>query len=107
MGKLIDADKLKEALNGKEVMWYPDSERGNTYDGTTYDCTTIVDIIDEQPEAYSVEKVVKQLEEEKEFSFADFESYARELGYEEDDNDWFYMGLWRAVQIVKAGGQND
>lgn len=106
MGRLIDADKLKKALSGKEVMWYPNSERGNTYDGTTYDCTTIVDIIDNQPEAYSVEKVVNQLEEEKEFSFADFEAYAKGLGFIEDD-DWFCKGLGRAIEIVKGGGVDE
>ena len=43
MSRLIDADAFVEAIKGVEVIWYLD---GN-YE--TYDDTTIMDIIEEQP----------------------------------------------------------
>lgn len=49
------------------------------------------------------DKVVEQLEEEKEYSHADFEKYAEEHGIDSND-DWHYVGLKRAIEIVKAGG---
>lgn len=47
--------------------------------------------------------IVKQLEEERKYSYADFEQYA-ELHNIDPEDDWFYVGLKRAIQIVKAGG---
>ena len=51
------------------------------------------------------EKVVAQLEEEKDYSYADMDEYASryELNLADCD-DWFYKGLARAIDIVKAGG---
>lgn len=53
--------------------------------------------------AYDVDKVVEQLKTEKEYSDADYEAYAEELGLDVED-DWHYSGLKRAIEIVKAGG---
>lgn len=57
--------------------------------------------------AYDVNKVVKQLEEEREYSYADFERYAGEYNFDSDYDDWFNEGLKRAIEIVKGGGIND
>lgn len=48
-------------------------------------------------------KVLEQLRDEEELSYADFEIYAEEHGLSEDD-DWHHRGLGRAVEIVKRGG---
>lgn len=48
MSRLIDADVFVEAIKGVEVTWYLD---GN-YE--TYDDTTIMDIIEEQPTVEAV-----------------------------------------------------
>ena len=61
----------------------------------------------ESKPAFDTEKVVEQLEEEREHSYADFCEYL--INYELDndfevDDDWFYKGLIRAKQIVRKGG---
>lgn len=57
----------------------------------------------EQPKRYDMDKIIDQLEEEKEYANADFESYVREktphLDSEYDDT--FSQGIERAIQIVK------
>ena len=84
--RLIDADMLKKYMlnNGKEV------ERFLQY-------------IDEQPTVFDVDKVVEQLDDEANRSYADFKKYADEIGESESDN-WYYIGLRRAIGIVKGGG---
>ena len=56
--------------------------------------------------AYDVDNVLKQLEEEREYSYADFARYAREYNFDSDYDDWFHEGLKRAIEIVKGGGAN-
>ena len=70
---------------------------------------SVIDFINGQPTVYDVDKVVEQLEDEKEFSFADFERYAEEVDPRLDTeyDDFFYCGIKRAIQIVKAGGKNE
>lgn len=63
----------------------------------------LCELIDAQPIAFDLDKVVEQLKDEQELSYADFEIYAEEHGLSEDD-DWHYRGLGRAVEIVKRGG---
>lgn len=53
-----------------------------------------------------INKIVEQLEEEEEESYADFERYAEERGLDED-NDFYSVGMKRAIEIVKGGGMND
>lgn len=50
--------------------------------------------------------IVEQLEEEREYSYADFEQYA-ELHNIDSEDDWFYAGLRRAIEIVKVGDNNE
>ena len=59
-------------------------------------------IIDEEPVAYNVDKVIQQVEEEKEYSDADFTAYAEAHGIDED-GDFFFAGLKRAISILKSG----
>ncbi|MBE5928489.1 MAG: hypothetical protein E7267_03830 [Lachnospiraceae bacterium] len=63
-------------------------------------------IIKEQPTAFDVDKVLTELQEEKDYSYSDFESYASEtdLFLDAEYDDLFYKGLERAVKIVKRGG---
>ena len=89
MGKLIDVDLVLDNLSGR-------LESMKDYDA-------VKDVINNMPTAYDVDKVVEQLKDEQELSYADFEIYAEEHGLSEDD-DWHYRGLGRAVEIVKRGG---
>lgn len=66
----------------------------------------LVEHIDELPTAYNVDKVVKELEEEREYSYADFEEYAQEKSpcLDAEYDDFFHRGLERAIKIVRKGG---
>lgn len=51
----------------------------------------------------TVDQVINELEEEKEYAFADFEAYVNDVSpclYAEYD-DLFHRGLERAIEIVK------
>lgn len=58
------------------------------------------------PTAYDVDKVVEQLENERELSYADFDRYVEEVSPTLDDeyDDFFHKGLERAIRVVKGGG---
>lgn len=92
MSRLIDADALIEDIRKRPYIDKALSEIFKT-------------IIDEQPTAFDAEKVVAQLEEEKDYSYADMDEYGRryELNLYDCD-DFFYKGLARAIDIVKRGG---
>lgn len=87
--RLIDAENLMTVTDiredGKEITYVPYSE------------------IESAPTTYDLDKVVEQLKDEQELSYADFEIYAEEHGLSEGD-DWHHRGLGRAVEIVKRGG---
>lgn len=88
--RLIDADKLNflEQHYNKSQM------------------KAILDFLDAQPTAYDVDKVVEQLEEEKELAYADFDRYVEEVDpcLDSEYDDYFHKGIGRAIKIVKAGG---
>ena len=90
MGRLIDADNLQ--FNGRN---YNKSQM-----------KAILDFIDSQPTAYDPDKVVEQLEDEKEFAYADFDEYVNEVCpcLDAEYDDLFNEGLERAIEIVKGGG---
>lgn len=53
------------------------------------------------PTALDVTRIMQKLGEEREDSYADFELYAEERGIDED-NDFFYEGIKRAIEIIKS-----
>lgn len=77
--RLIDADSLKKFL----TKLY---EAGAPYDG-------IIELLDKQPTAYDVDKVVKELEELLQCST-----------WNHNSNN---IDRIKAINIVKAGGTND
>lgn len=58
----------------------------------------------EEAEA-KLETVVKKLEEEREYSYADFEEYVSEISpcLDAEYDDCFHRGLERAIKIVRNG----
>ena len=70
--RLIDADKLFKTLNKLAIPFYAD----------------INNVINSQPTAYNVDKVVEQLEKE-----------IKENPYQSE----YLAGLYKAIEIVKAG----
>ena len=99
--RLIDADKLKEYLDTK--YRFPEvRETSNSYKAFNI-------WIDAQPTAFNVEKVVEQLEEEREYSYANFNEYVKEVSpcLDAEYDDVFSRGLERAIEIVKQGGTDE
>ena len=79
----------------------------NDWDGDiTEPLQTVIDIIDNFEIAYSVDAVVTELEEEREYSYADFEEYVNEKSpcLDAEYDDYFHRGLERAIKLVKKGG---
>lgn len=99
MTRLIDADLLKENLI--KCLKPLEPEEG-MIDSDVALLSTLMEI-DEQPIAFDMDKVIEQLDNEADKSSTYFEEYADEIGKSEDD-DWYYMGLRRAIEIVKGGG---
>lgn len=92
MGRLIDADELIKYIK----IW----EIGTSISS---DQKEFIDCVNRQYTVFDVDKVVKQLDDEANRSYADFKKYADEIGESESDN-WYYIGLRRAIGIVKGGG---
>ena len=57
----------------------------------------------EQPKIYDVDKIVDQLEEEKEYANADFEEYVQEIEpcLDAEYDDTFSQGMDRTIKILK------
>lgn len=96
MPRLIDADAL--------IKHFATIQKQE--DAIGLDFVAIIDEIKEQPTAYDVDKVVEQLEEERELSYADFDRYVDEVSscLDAEYDDFFHRGLERALKIVKGGG---
>ena len=98
MGRLIDADKLLETLQDLEPHCdNKDYERGMLSTMNYY----MPRIINDEPTAYDVDKVVEKLEEVK--------NKDKEIALDEAQKErcfWYAQGMNRAIEIVKGGGVN-
>lgn len=63
--------------------------------------------IEEQPTAFDVENIIKQLEEERDSSYEDYENYAEKHNMDVECDDLFCRGLDRSIEIVKRGGRDE
>ena len=91
MSRLIDADKLKEAINsslntGRE----------------TFSPEIIYEAVDEQPTAFDVDKVVEQLEEVEKIMTSPVTEDC--FGEECRASDCTICLISKAIEIVKGGG---
>ena len=98
MGRLIDADKLLE-----ETRRDRDYARKNGFLDMYYERQVLIDIIEAQPTAYDIDKVVEELNE------LDVTAIKRYEGgtfgnYKGTD---YYIKKSDAIEIVKAGGNAD
>ena len=87
--RLIDADAFE-----RKVMC-----------GDEEDVQDVIYSLRDFPTAYDIDKVVEQLEEERELSYADFGRYVEEVSpcLDAEYDDFFHRGLERAIRIVKDG----
>lgn len=62
----------------------------------------------EQPKIYDVDKVIDQLEDEKEYADADFEAYVQETvpNLDSEYDDTYSHGMERAIQIMKEASEH-
>ena len=92
--RLIDADRLKEAIHtdfSEHYTLYHDTDQTALFD-------MVMDDIDEIPTAFDKEKVIDELEYDKEMS-AKYSTGLREQGHIEAFDE--------AISIVKKGGINN
>lgn len=93
--RLIDADKLKKDILLQNILGEPIQNIIDRY----------IHIVDEQPTAFDVEKVVKQLKDLKAmywFSIANTGDKKLDIAYENVGN-----ALDEAIEIVKGGRVDD
>ena len=102
--RLIDADLLMRKCEKWLKPKAPDED----------EMVSVADIavstlmeIEEQPTAFDAEKVVKLLEEERDYSYEDYENYAEKHNMDVECDDLFCRGLDRAIEIVKRGGRDE
>ena len=48
-----------------------------------------------------VDEAIKKMEYEKEYAYADFTSYAEEIGIDDEYDSFYHKGLARAIEILK------
>lgn len=89
MGRLIDADALKNEIADQMKSVQTDTSWA-TY-MTAFVVEAMVHLINRQPTAYDIEKVVAELEEEKEV-------------VKEYDKYYHAVRIENAIDIVKRGG---
>ena len=88
--RLIDADAFERSVMCSDAE----------------DMQDVIYALRDYPTAYDLDKVVEQLEDEKEFAYADFDEYVNEVCpyLDAEYADLFNKGLERAIEIVKGGG---
>lgn len=89
--RLIDADKLQQDLID-QIDWL----RKQDYELYCAIGDDITFCIDKQPTAYDVDKVLKQLEDEK-----------SHISLLDDELEVYKSAIDDAIEIVKAGGMNN
>ena len=95
MSRLIDADKLKVAVYHSFAPYQYEWART---------ISDISNVIDNQPTAYDVEEVVKELEEEMRLADKEKERCARENPLQFDNAKGYANGIANAIEIVRKGG---
>lgn len=86
--RLIDADKLKKDILLQNILGEPIQKIIDRY----------IHIVDEQPTAFDVDKVIGELKRDK---FIESECILSDV------HQGYNAGLSRAIEIVKGGGVDD
>lgn len=106
--RLIDADTLIEEIKSLSVhVTGLRAGRGVLREFMDEYRKSVLRVIEEQPTAYDPDRIAEKLEEEREYSYADFTEYVKEHSPCLDDeyDDLFHRGLERAIRIVKDAGK--
>lgn len=100
--RLIDADELRKQLSTMCPLYATDE-----YDYCTKDILDKVDdLVQKQPTAYDVDKVVEQLEQQKNQYFRRSDEIKNRFGENFENHRLFSKACSydNAIQIVKSGG---
>jgi hypothetical protein len=84
--RLIDADEFKRQIAGMAIVNGYSAQKANK----------MCELIDKQPTDYDVDKVLKQLEDEK-----------SHISLLDDELEVYKSAIDDAIEIVKAGGMNN
>jgi hypothetical protein len=100
---IIDEQPIAFSMGAKPIDNFVDPFKSRT--------ATENNLVEENAEQLTVndiDKVVKQLEDERELSYADFDKYVEEVSpcLDAEYDNSFQRGLERAIKIIKAGGIN-
>lgn len=95
--RLIDADEFQKQIAGMAIL--------NNYPPNK--ANALCELIDRMPTAFDAENIIKQLEEERDYSYEDYENYAEKHNMDVECDDLFCRGLDRAIEIVKRGGRDE
>lgn len=96
--RLIDADEFKKD--------YCEENCGKRQCRDAMDKCIFIDGLDNQPTAYDIDKVVKNLEESKKSIVGKYDSSIPILE-NASHKIAFNNGIDKAIEIVKAGGKNE
>ena len=100
---IIDEQPIAFSMGAKPIDNFVDPFKSRT--------ATENNLVEENAEQLTVndiDKVVKQLEDDRELSYADFDKYVEEVSpcLDAEYDDSFQRGLERAIKILKAGKIN-
>ena len=94
MSRLVDADDFKRFLQALCKAGAPYEE--------------VIQLLDKQPTAYDVEKVVEELEQERERArVGSIEAVRRGMAISSDNHLIKKRSFEKAIEIVRKGGIND
>lgn len=108
--KLIDADKLLEALKTEPqyLMEAPRSCKLLLTNIISNHHKKVIEVIEQQPTAYDVDKVVEQLENEKNnHTFWFKHSLYRDMAEIKERYEIICHELDKAIEIVRRGGTDE
>lgn len=90
----IDADDLVRFLSMMDAY----SSLGMTR------IKSIIEVINRLPAVYDIDKIVEQLEEERELAYVNFDRYVKEVDpcLDSECDDFFHRGLGRAIKVLKV-----
>lgn len=77
--RLIDADEFIKKFSYAKA----NTEEENIM------CATVRKMVKEQPTAFDVENIIKQLEEERDYSYEDYENYAEKHDMDVEYDDFY------------------
>ena len=93
----IDADEFKKRIVGMAILLNYPSSKANE----------LCELIDSQPTAFDVEKVIEQLNKELELADEEKRRCTIENMLQFDEAKGYARGMACAIEIVKRGGVNE